>query len=55
MKRANRLMLTAGVALAAQSFIAVVAFGGFGAQDGMAKGPDVSAVGAAADLTPANP
>ena len=51
MKRANRLMLTVGVALAALSFVAVLAFGGFGALNGTAKDPDVSAVVAAADLT----
>ena len=39
MKRANRLMLMIGVALAALSFVAVLAFGGFGAQNGAGKAP----------------
>lgn len=50
MKRANRLMLVIGVALAALSFIAVLAFGGFGAQNGAGKDADVPVVVATADL-----
>jgi pilus assembly protein CpaB len=49
MKRANRLMLIAGVILAAASFVAVLAFGGFGQQQAPAE-PDVSVVVAAVDL-----
>jgi Flp pilus assembly protein CpaB len=50
LKRANRLMLTVGVALAAVSFIAVLAFGGFGTQNGTAKDPDVPVAVTTADL-----
>jgi Flp pilus assembly protein CpaB len=50
MKRANRLMLFAGVVLAAASFVAVLAFGGFGAQPQAPAVPDVSVVVAAVDL-----
>ena len=50
MKRANRFMLIIGVALAALSFIAVLAFGGVGGQNKAASDPDVSVVVAATDL-----
>ncbi len=50
MKRANRLMLIAGVVLAAASFVAVLAFGGFGQQPQAPVVPDVSVVVAAVDL-----
>lgn len=51
MKRANRLMLVIGVGLAALSFVAVLALGGFGQQQQQATPvPDVPVVVAAADL-----
>jgi len=51
LKRANRLILVIGVALAAVSFVAVLALGGSGAQAPQATAaPDVQVVIAAADL-----
>ena len=51
MKRVNRLMLAVGVALAALSFLAVLALGALGQQSPQATPvPDVSVVVAAADL-----
>jgi pilus assembly protein CpaB len=50
MKRANRLMLIAGVVLAAASFVAVLAFGGFGQQPQAPVVPDVNVVVAAVHL-----
>jgi pilus assembly protein CpaB len=51
LKRANRLMLVVGVALAALSFVAVLALGGFGQSGGTADVvPDVPVVVAAVDL-----
>ncbi len=50
MKRANRLMLIAGVVLAAASFVAVLAFGGIGQQPQAPVVPDVSVVVASVDL-----
>jgi len=49
MKRPNRLMLILGVVLAATSFVAVLAFGGFGQQQAPTV-PDVAVVVAAVDL-----
>ncbi len=51
MKRANRLMLIVGVALAALSFVAVLALSGMGQQSPQTTpAPDVTVVVAAADL-----
>lgn len=50
MKRANRLLLIAGVVLAAVSFIAVLAFGGFGQQQQPVLSTEVPVVVAAANL-----
>ncbi len=51
MKRANRLMLIVGVALAALSFVAVLALSGMGQQSPQTTPPpDVTVVVAAADL-----
>jgi pilus assembly protein CpaB len=50
LKRANRLMLLIGVALAALSFVAVLAFGGSSNQNAKPS-PNVTVVVAAADLT----
>lgn len=50
MKRSNRLMLIFGVVLAATSFVAVLAFGGFGQQPQAPAVPDVDVVVAAVDL-----
>jgi pilus assembly protein CpaB len=51
LKRANRLMLVVGVALAALSFVAVLALSGAGGQSAQATPPpDVTVVVAAADL-----
>jgi Flp pilus assembly protein CpaB len=49
-KRPNRLMLIAGVVLAAISFVAVLAFGGFGQQQQAPVVPDVAVVVATTDL-----
>lgn len=50
MKRANRLMLVAGVVLAAVAFVAVLAFGSLGQQQAAPVTPEVSVVIAATDL-----
>lgn len=50
MKRANRLMLIAGVVLAAVSFVAVLAFGGLGQQQQPVVVADVPVVVAAQEL-----
>lgn len=51
MKRANRLMLIAGVVLAGVAFVAVLAFGGMGTTPVVAPPTDVNVVVAAVDLT----
>ncbi len=51
MKRANRLLLIAGVVLAAVSFVAVLAFGGFGQSQQPAAVTEVPVVVAAANLS----
>ena len=51
MKRANRLMLIAGVMLAGVAFVAVIAFGGLGRAPAVAPPADVNVVVAAIDLT----
>ncbi len=50
MKRANRFMLIAGVALAAVAFVAVLAFGNLGQTQAPPPPPDVNVVVAALDL-----
>ncbi|HEY7025888.1 MAG TPA: Flp pilus assembly protein CpaB [Candidatus Limnocylindrales bacterium] len=50
MKRANRLMLGVGVALAVASFVAVLALGSFGNRAAVKSDPDVTVVVAAVDL-----
>lgn len=50
MKRANRLMLVAGVVLAAVAFVAVLAFSNFAGPAAPASDPDVNVVVAATDL-----
>ena len=50
MKRTNRLMLVIGVALAALSFVAVLALGGLGQQQAPPQAVEVPVVVAAADL-----
>ncbi len=50
MKRGNRLMLIVGVFLAAISFVAVLAFGGFGQAPAATPVPDVQVVVAAQDI-----
>ena len=50
MKRANRLMLVAGVVLAAVAFVAVLAFANISAPQAPVTNPDVTVVVAATDL-----
>jgi len=51
LKRANRLMLVAGVLLAAVAFVAVLAFANLGQQQAAPPPPEVSVVVAATDLS----